>query len=247
LNNVKNTPEDVAKSPKKTLRLGEYLVMIGLIDKETLNKALNAQKTSKKKLGEILMDMGVADDVVIAKALAVRLQIPYGRIDKVSIPDDIISLVPPELAEKYSVIPLRKNGNRLLVAMANPLDLYAIEDLRFYTQLPIDRAVVPMGDVLTAIDKHYPKPSLGMNLGLEFGTGDDDIEVVEKKKEKETPIRELQDLGDLPPIVKFVNSVISDAIKLKASDIHVEPQEKSLAVRYRIDGIMREIMKADKI
>ena len=159
MNNVKTTPEESAKSPKKTLRLGEYLVMIGLIDKETLNKALNAQKSSKKKLGEILMDMGVADDVVIAKALAVRLKIPYGRIDKVGIPDDIISQIPPELAEKYSVIPLRMNGNRLLVAMANPLDLYAIEDLRFYTQLPIDRAVVPMSDVLTAIRKHYPKPT----------------------------------------------------------------------------------------
>ncbi len=246
MNNVKTTPEDSAKSPKKTLRLGEYLVMIGLIDKETLNKALNAQKSSKKKLGQILVDMGVADDVVIAKALAVRLKIPYGRIDKVNIPDDIISLIPPELAEKYSVIPLRKNGNRLLVAMANPLDLYAIEDLRFYTQLPIDRAVAPLGDVLTAIEKHYPKPDLGMNLGLEFGAGGDDIEVIQRKKERETPIRELQDLGDLPPIVKFVNSVISDAIKLKASDIHIEPQEKSLVVRYRIDGIMREIIKADR-
>ena len=246
MNNVKTMSEDSSKSPKKTLRLGEYLVMIGLIDKETLNKALNAQKSSKKKLGQILVDMGVADDVVIAKALAVRLKIPYGRIDKVSIPDDIISLIPPELAEKHSVIPLRKNGNRLLVAMANPLDLYAIEDLRFYTQLPIDRAVAPLGDVLTTIRKHYPKPDLGMNMRLEFGTGDDDIEVIERKKERETPIRELQDLGDLPPIVKFVNSVISDAIKLKASDIHIEPQEKSLVVRYRIDGIMREIMRADR-
>jgi type IV pilus assembly protein PilB len=249
LNNVKITPEKPAKAPKKNLRLGEYLVMIGLIDKETLNKALNAQKTSKKKLGEVLMEMGVADDVVIAKALAVRLKIPYGRIDNATIPKDIISLVSPELAEKYSVIPLRKkDGNRLLVAMANPLDLYAIEDLRFYTQLPIDRAVVPMGDVLKAIEKHYPKagPDLNLNFGLGFDGEDDDIEVVERKKEEETTIRELQDLGDLPPIVKFVNSVISDAIKLNASDIHIEPQERSLSVRYRIDGIMREIMRADR-
>ena len=246
MSNINSTPENPAKSPQKTLRLGEYLVMIGLIDKETLNKALNAQKSSKKKLGQILMDMGVADDVVIAKALAVRLKIPYGRIDKANIPKDIISLIPPELAEKHTIIPLRKNGNRLLVAMANPLDLHATEDLRFYTQLPIDRAVAPMGDVVTAIEKHYPKPGLGISMDLEFGTGDDDIEVVERKKEKETPIRELQDLGGLPPIVKFVNSVISDAIKLKASDIHMEPQEKSLVVRYRIDGIMREIMRADR-
>ena len=246
MNNVKNTPEKSAKSPQKTRRLGEYLVNIGLIDKETLNKALKAQKSSKKKLGQILVDMGVADDVVIAKALAVRLKIPYGRIDSTSIPKDIIALIPPELAEKHMVIPLRKKGDRLLVAMANPLDLYALEDLRFYTQLPIDRAAVPSGDMIAAIEKHYPRPGLEENLGVEFGAGEDDIEVVQRSKEKETPIRELQDLGDLPPIVKFVNSVISDAIKMKASDIHIEPQEKSLVVRYRVDGIMREIMRADK-
>ena len=243
---MKTTPENPAKSPKKTLRLGEYLVMIGMIDKETLNKALKAQKSSKKKLGEVLMEMGVADDVGIAKALAVRLKLPYGRIDKANIPSNIISLIPPALAEKHAVMPLRMNGNRLLVAMANPLDLYALEDLRFYTQLPIDRAVVPASDIVAAIGKYYPQPNLGMNMGLEFGAEDDDIEVVERKKEKETPIRELQDLGDLPPIVKFVNSVIADAIKLKASDIHIEPQEKSLMVRYRVDGIMREIMRADR-
>ena len=243
---MKITPATPEKSSKKTLRLGEYLVMIGLIDKETLNKALMAQKSSKKKLGEILMDMGVADDVIIAKALAVRLKLPYGRIDNVKIPDKIIALIPPELAQKHSIMPLKMNGNRLLVAMANPLDLYALEDLRFYTQLPIDRAVVPASDIDVTIEKYYPRPNLEMNLGLEFGAEEDDLEVVERKKEKETPIRELQDLGDLPPIVKFVNSVISDAIKLKASDIHIEPQEKSLVVRYRVDGIMREIMRADR-
>jgi type IV pilus assembly protein PilB len=246
LNNVKTTPEKPTKSPKNTLRLGEYLVKIGLIDKETLNKALIAQKSSKKKLGEVLMDMGVADDVVIAKALAVRLKLPYGRIDKANIPDNIISLISPELAEKHAVIPLKMNGNRLLVAMANPLNLYSLEDLRFYTQLPIDRAVVPSSDIAVSIEKYYPKPGLEINLSLEFGSDEDDIEVIENKEEKETPIRELQDLGDLPPIVKFVNSVIADAIKLKASDIHIEPQEKSLVVRYRVDGIMREIMRADR-
>lgn len=246
MNNMKITPEKSAKSPKKNLRLGEYLIKIGLIDKETLNKALKTQKSSKKKLGEILVDMGVADDVVIAKALAVNLKIPYGRIDKIGIPNNIIALIPPELAEKHRVIPLRKKGDRLLVAMANPLDLYTLEDLRFYVQMPIDRVVVPSGDITAAIEKHYPKPGLEENLGLKFGAGEDDIEVVERRKEKETPIRELQDLGDLPPIVKFVNSVISDAIKMKASDIHIEPQEKSLVVRYRVDGIMREIMRTDK-
>lgn len=246
MNTVKTPLGKPAKPPQKPVRLGEYLVKIGLIDKETLNKALKIQKSGRKKLGEILVDMGVADDVVIAKALAVRLKISYGRIDKAGIPEDIIAMIPPELAEKHMVIPLRKKAGRLLVAMANPLDLYALEDLRFYTQMPIDRVVVPPGDMTAAIEKHYPGPGLEENLGLKFGAEADDIEVVQKRKEKETPIRELQDLGDLPPIVKFVNSMISDAIKMKASDIHIEPQGKSLVVRYRVDGIMREIMRTDK-
>ena len=245
MNNVKTTPETSAKSPKKNLRLGEYLVKIGLIDKETLNKALKAQKSSRKKLGQILVDMGVADDVVIAKALAVSLKIPYGRIHSASIPNDIIALIPPELAEKHMVIPLRKEGDRLLVAMANPLDLYALEDVRFYTQLPIDRAIVPLSDMVAAVEKYYPRSDLNRDLGLKFGT-EEDIEVVKRNKERETPIKELQDLGGLPPIIKFVNSVISEAIKMLASDIHMEPREKSLMVRYRVDGIMREIMRADK-
>ena len=246
LNDEKIALEKTANPAKKTLRLGEYLVNIGLIDQETLNEALETQKSVKKKLGEILVDMGVADDVVIAKALAVRLKIPYGRLDNANIPSDIIELIPPELAQKHQVIPLRKKGNRLLVAMADPLDLLALEDLRFYTQMPIDRAVVPLIDITSALEKYYPKFGLGEDLSLEFGSGEEDIEVIEKKQEKQTSLRELQDLGGLPPIVKFVNSVISDAIKLNASDIHIEPQEKLLMIRYRIDGIMREIMRADK-
>ena len=245
MKNVKSSPEKPGKLPSKPLRLGEYLVKIGLIDQETLNKALKAQESVKKKLGQILMDMGVADDVVIAKALSVCINVPYARIDKTDIPKDIILLIPLELAQNHMVIPLRRKGGRLLVAMANPLDLYALEDLRFYTQLAIDRAVVPAGDMVAAIEKHYPRPGLEENLGLEFGAEADEIKVVERRKEKETPIRELQDLGGLPPIIKFVNSVISDAIKMKASDIHIEPHEKSLVVRYRVDGIMREIIRAD--
>jgi len=124
LDNVKTTPQKPAKPPQETFHLGEYLLEIGLIDKKTLNKALKVQKSSKKKLGQVLVDMGVANDVVIGKALAVHLKIPYGRIDKANIPNDIIALISRELAEKHMVIPLRKKEDRLLVAMADPLDLY---------------------------------------------------------------------------------------------------------------------------
>ena len=233
------------ESPKKKLRLGEILVKSSLIDEDTLNKALQAQKTKKKRLGQILVDMGVADEVIIAKTLARQLKIPYGRLKKVKIAKEVIGLVPPELAENHLVIPIKKKANSLVVAMANPLDLYALDDLRFFTQSQIEVAVVPEGDVLDAIGRHYPKKDLKKKLdsGPDIDGG---IEIIQEKDADDIEAQELLGLTELQPIVKFTNSLLADAIKLGASDIHVEPQDKTITVRYRVDGIMREIMQADK-
>ena len=240
-----NTPTKPVENPPKKLKMGEYLVKAGLIDEETLAKALDLQKRQKKRLGKILIDMGLADDVVIAKTLGQQLHIPYGRLINVDIAKEVISLIPPELAENHLVIPLKRKDKSLLVAMANPLDLYAMEDLRFFTQIPIDVAVVPEGDILDAIQRHYPKEDLKRNLdsGPYIGEG---IEFIQQKDANEKETHELLVLTELPPIVRFTNSVIADAIKLQASDIHIEPQDTSIIIRYRVDGIMREIMRADK-
>jgi type IV pilus assembly protein PilB len=232
-------------SPPKKLRLGEILVMSGLIDEKTLTKALETQKIEKKRLGQILVDMGVADQVIIAKTLARQLKIPYGRLEKVKIAKEVIGLVPSELAENHLVIPIKKRENSILVAMANPLDLYALDDLRFFTQTQIDVAVVPEGDILDAIGRHYPKKDL--KKSLDSGPSiDEEIEIIQERDPDEKEAHELLVAGELPPIVRFTNSVLADAIKLKASDIHIEPQKASIIIRYRVDGVMREIMQADK-
>ncbi len=241
-----DTPKKPAPlAPRKKLKIGDYLVKSGLIDEETLGKSLELQKKEKKRLGRVLVDMGVADDVVIAKALAMQMKIPYGRLNNVNIAKEVISLVPAELAENHMVIPLKKKEKSLLVAMANPLDLYAMDDLRFFTQMPIEVAVVPEGDIVDAIHRHYPKEDLKRRLdsGPELGAG---IEIIRQKDADEKEAHELLVLTELPPIVRFTNSVLADAIKLKASDIHIEPQDKSIIIRYRVDGIMREIMRTDK-
>ncbi len=237
----------------KSPRLGEYLVKIGLFDEETLKQALETQKTSKQRLGQVLTNMGVTDEVAIAKALAVRLKIPYGRIHKATIPDEVISLVPAELAATHMVIPLKKKGNRLLVAMADPLNLYALEDLRFVTRMPIDRAAVPAGDVASAISKYYHGIDLIQDdkqieffqdeKQIEFVLDESQIEFVQNKKQEERSLKELEDISVLAPIIKFVNAVLVEAIRLKASDIHIEQQEGTLVVRYRVDGVMREFMR----
>jgi len=233
------------RPPQQKLRLGELLVKSGLIDNETLLKALDIQKSQKRRLGKVLVDMGVADEVVIAKTLALQLKIPYGRLQKVRIPQKVIDLVSVQLAENHLVIPLKRTEKGLLVAMADPLDWNALNDLRFFTQLPIEIAVVPEGDIIEAIERHYLKRDLKRDLDLGPAI-DADIEILRQKEPDEKEAHELLVLTEMPPIVRFTNSVIADAIKQKASDIHIEPQKDAILIRYRVDGILNEIMRTTK-
>jgi len=230
---------------RKKLKMGQILVKAGLIDNDTLAKALETQKSQKRRLGQVLVDMGVADQVVIAKTLAQQLKIPYGRLRDIKIGQEVIGLVSAQLAENHLVIPLKKKGKTLLVAMADPLDLNALNDLRFFTQLTIDVAVAPEADILNAIEQHYPKGDLKRDLDLGPAI-DGDIEILREEEPDEKEAHELLVLTEMPPIVRFTNSVLADAIKQKASDIHIEPQKTSILIRYRVDGILKEIMRADK-
>jgi len=242
-----NDPVNIKKSSARK-RLGEILVTAGLIDEKTLAKALELQKMHKKKLGRILIDMGVADDQTIARTLAEQLKIPVIRLNKIDIPKEIISLIPSELAENHLVLPIKETEGGLLIAMANPLDLYALDDLRFFTQKRIHIAIAPEGEILKAIEKYYPKKDLekDLNSGAPIDEG---IEIIQKKDKEEKDLTDVQDILDLterPPVVRFTNAIIADAVKMKASDIHIEPQKDAVIIRYRVDGIMKEIMKADR-
>ncbi len=242
---------DSTRGPKGRKKLGEYLVEAGLIDEKTLANALEIQRVEKKKVGQILIDMGVADDQEIAKALARQLHIPVCRLDGVEIPDEVISLIPAELVENYILIPVKKTAKGLLVAMANPLDLFALDDLRFVTQMPVEIAVAPQEDVLRAIGRYYPKKDLERDLSSGPDMGGD-IEILHQKKEvedkapKSKDIKDILDLTERAPVVRFANAILGDAIRLKASDIHIEPQKTAVIIRYRVDGVLREVMKTDR-
>ncbi|MBN1103355.1 MAG: Flp pilus assembly complex ATPase component TadA [Deltaproteobacteria bacterium] len=231
--------------PKKRKRLGEFLVEAGLIDEKILSKALDVQKIKKKKLGQVLIDMGVADDEQIAKALSRQFDIPLLRLEKLEIPQTVISLVPAEIAENYLLIPVKADDDGITVAMANPLEPYAVDDLRFVTRMPVRIAVASQREILRAIEKHYPKQ--GLRKDLDSGPALDEalqvVPVIRKEEEEEEDIRALT---ERPPVVRFVNAILVDAIKIRASDIHIEPQKTAVIVRYRIDGIMREIMQTDR-
>jgi type IV pilus assembly protein PilB len=239
----------VMKSSPPRKRLGESLVSSGLIDEKTLQKALDIQKIQKKRLGRILIEMGVADDQTIAKTLAIQLRIPIIHLSEMDIPKEIVSLVPAELVENHLIMPVKETKEGfLLVAMVNPLDLNAVDDLRFVTQKRISIAIAPEDDILRAIEKYYPKKDLERDLNSGPAL-DEGVEIIQRKEKEEKELTDVQDILDLterPPVVRLTNAVIADAIKMKASDIHIEPQKNEMVIRYRVDGMMKEIMKADK-
>ena len=226
-------------------KLGELLLEVGLMDERTLRKALRIQKIQKKRLGQVLIDMGVADHEVIAKALAGQLGIPFIRVDEAEIPEDVISLVPSEMAQNYLLVPIRKKNERLVVAMANPLEFYAVDDLRFVSRMDIDVAVAPTGDILRAVEKYYPKRDLETDPESEVGT-DEGIEITLTEEPDENDPVDLMRLTELPPIIQLANNILADAIKRNATDIHIEPQKETVVIRYRVDGVMREAMRTGK-
>ena len=237
-----NQAPEGKKTSKRRKRLGEILVESGLIDDQILKKVLEKQKLEKKRIGQMLIDMGIATDEEIASALANQLKIPLLNLKDTEISRDVISLVSADMAEKYLLIPAKLTGNSLLVVMANPTDFNATDDLRFATGMTIKVAVATQEDILDALDLYYPKQDLAR--ALDAGPNiDQGIEVLQEAKTEEQDTYSLKDLAERPPLIRLTNAILSDAIKLKASDIHIEPQRAGALVRYRVDGTLREILK----
>ena len=240
----RNSTITTQPGPKARKKLGELLREAELIDEMTLTKALELQKTQKKRLGQILIDMGAIDDIQIVRALSIQLDIPFIRLQDISLPPNVIQTISPEMAEHYLVIPLKTSDKELLVTMGNPLEFYALEDLRFFTGKSIKIAVSPQHDVLEALERYYPKP--GLREKLDSPQEEPSIQVIPKVEKAEKDLEHLLKIAELPPVVKLANSILADAIKLEASDIHIEPQKTEVLIRYRVDGIMREIAKTEK-
>ncbi len=230
-------------------RLGAYLLAAGLVDEETLTKALEIQRKQshpKTKLGKLLIEMGMTDDLNIAKTLSSQLNIDFMHLRDLKIPKDVLSVISPSLATSSMIVPVSKKGKKLVVAMANPLEQYVVDDLRFMTQLDVTIVVAPESEVLAAVERYYVN-SVDAGLAEEKDI-DAFLEVIEDERgiDDEDDIQNLIGISEQAPVVKFTNHIIANAIKYKASDIHIEPRYADTMIRYRIDGIMREILQASK-
>jgi len=229
--------------------IGKVLVEQGVIDQAQLDDSLDYAKATNRRIGNVLKERGLVDDDGIAKALSKQLSVPYIDLRGLEIIDEVLNLVPESLAERYLVLPVSISNGELTLAMGNPLDTFALADVRFVTQLALRIAVSPENQVLEAIGKHYLFRDNFNPFSLSDSEVQNDLQIMPESsgpKDEDERLDDLLDLSNKPPIIKFTNAVFIDAIKQKASDIHIEPREKSVLIRYRIDGVIRGIMETKR-
>ncbi|MFA7204148.1 MAG: ATPase, T2SS/T4P/T4SS family, partial [Candidatus Caldatribacteriota bacterium] len=218
------------------LRLGEILINQGLINSEQLKRALEAQKTDgKKKLGEILVSQGILTQKQLLQALQHVYEAEYIELDEVILDPEIVTIIPKRIAVRYKIVPLSKENGTLTIAMANPLDVNTIDYIKEYTKLDVVPKLASEEDISNALSSYYEAG----------GKIDDILEKVDVSTVSdfgdEVNLSQLEAISQEAPVIQLVNMIIVQAIKERASDIHLEPNKRGLLVRYRIDGILHDI------
>lgn len=226
-------------------KIGELLVESGLITVEQLDTALGMGKDEKgARLGSILIKLGYASERDIAQTLAFQLSIPFVEISSIAVDPEAIKLVSEKLAQKYVLIPLFRDKKVLKVAMADPLNLAAIDEIRFVTKLEFQPCIATPSEVAAAINFYYHAAGPLEELINAFPVNQL-VEVIHESQ-ADADIPEQLKKSAAPPIIKMVDSIISYAVEGRASDIHLEPQETYVNLRFRVDGLMRDAMRLPK-
>ena len=227
--------------PAKSVRLGEVLVEEGLLSQDQLKKALQEQKASGRMLGEMLVEQQIVSSQVLVQALARRLGVPGCQLRHGLIDPPLLKLIGEEEAERLKVIPMFKVKGTLTVAMAEPQSLPTIDRLRQITGCRI-RPVLALHDNINEYIRKYAGGNVDVDAFLASLT-ESDVQVIEKETVDEGPATDLDKMIAGSPIINLVNVALLTAIKDKASDIHIEPDKKGTRIRYRIDGVLRDLIK----
>ncbi len=225
------------------VKLGEMLVRAGMISQEQLDEALESQKSNGEKLGFNLIKLGYVKEDDITQLLSEQYGVPSINLRHFEIDETVINLIPSEVAQKYLVLPVNRTGATLTIAMADPTNVFAMDDIKFMTGYNVEPVVASEIAIREAIEKYY-----GSQHALELKKvmdemADADSEALEVlEEEEELDLNALEAATEEAPVVKLVNIILTDSIKKNASDIHIEPYEKDFRVRFRIDGVLYEIM-----
>lgn len=223
-------------------KIGAILLSENLITQEQLDKALEVQKKEGGRLGSILIKLGYVDEKKIAEFLSKQHNVPYVDLSTVHIEPKVLNLIPKDLCEKFLVVPFDREGQTIMVAIADPSNVYALEELRFVSGFNVKPYVAVESAIREFLNKQVEAEEKVLaefeNLAInefEFEESKEEVSLTELKKEV-----------DEAPIVKLVNYILTEAVKRGASDIHVEPYEKDFRIRFRIDGVLQEFIRPPK-
>ncbi len=217
-------------------KVAAKLLEAGVISDADLSKAQEIQKQQGGTLGQALIRAGSVDETTLTTFLGEVYNMPVLDLDNATVELECVDLVPGDVARKFQVLPVSRRGRILTVAMSNPSNIFAIDDIKFITGLDVQPAVAGEMAIKKAIDKYYATADSLSEImeGIEA-----DIEVVEEEDDDDITGQE----GQNAPVVKLVNTLLAEAVKMGASDIHIEPYERNMRVRYRVDGILQEVME----
>src|SRR6266498_3807777 len=231
-------------------RLGDLLVREGLIDNDQLARALQEQKGSNDKLGSILVKLNFVTEEKLIAFLSRQYGIQSITLSQLDIDPEVLKLVPEQIARKYEVLPVKRQGNQLTLAMGDPTNVFALDDVGFMTNLQVVPVVASQVAIRQAIDRSYDSKGGGIaDIVSEMEGAAADVELVEGDEEaaaSKVDVFELKESADEAPVVRLINMILVDAIRRGSSDIHLEPYEKVFRVRFRVDGVLHEIMTPPK-
>jgi type IV pilus assembly protein PilB len=224
-------------------KLGELLVRSGRINPAQLNEALALQKEQGGRVGTNLVKLGYLTEKQLVESLSQHFKVPSVDLTGVDIDEAVLKIIPADLARKYTILPVTKTGATITVAMIDPTNVFAMDDVKFMTGYRVEPVVASETGIRAAIDRYYGSThAIELKKVMEDLSEEStsDLEVLEE--EENLDLATLEEESEQAPVVKLVNLVLTDAIKRGASDIHIEPYEKEYRVRYRIDGILYEMM-----
>ncbi len=220
-------------------RIGELLVQKALLSEEQLRRAKEEAESTGTRVGYQMTKLGFIEEAELAEAVSNQYGVPMITLDDFQVDSEVIALVPEDVAQKHTILPVNRAGSTLIIATSDPSNIFAMDDVKFLTGYNVEVVVAAEESIRRAIDKYYDR-SASIDEVMS-GFDDDDFEVV--AGEESVDVEELGQAAEDAPVVKLVNLILTDAVKKIASDIHIEPYEKDFRVRYRIDGLLYEVMK----
>ena len=223
-------------------RLGELLVKENIITPLQLKKAVESQRSTGGRLGHELSKLGYIEESDLTAFLSKQYGVPSINLNDFEVSPEVLKTLPKEVVTRHQVIPINKSGSVLMIAMADPSNIYAIDDIKFITNLQVEVVVASEQAIAEAIEKYYTSEVSFDEVMMDFDVEDENFEYGDDVDE-DINVLDLEKSAGEAPVVKLVNLILLDAIRKNTSDIHIEPYEKQLRIRYRIDGILYEVMK----